>query len=98
MTHPIDVYGNKTLGAGDDGMIQLVHAAAIIGLPHEDDHDFVDGVDKFTIISNTDDNVSIVGEAGVTVMPLSSALLTAKGVSVQIEYQGNNVYLMWGSL
>ena len=52
MTVPIEVNVDKTLGIGDDGMIQLVNAAATITLPHEDDYKFIKE-DEFTIISNT---------------------------------------------
>ena len=98
MTHTVlDVNGNKTLGVGDDGMIQLVNVAATITLPHEDTHKFVQG-DDFTIISNTDDTVTVMGEEGVTIIPLPNASITQKGCSVNIKYQGGNTYLLWGLL
>lgn len=98
MTHSIiDVNGNKTLGAGDDGMIQLVNVAATITLPHENTHKFVQG-DDFTVISNADGTVTVTGEEGVTVIPLPNASITNKGSSVTIKYQGNNTYLLWGLL
>ena len=97
MGSTIMVYGNKTLGEGDDGSIQCVEAAAIIKLPLESTWQFVKE-DDFTIVSNTDDVISIIGEEGVTVVPLSNATITSKGSAVNIKYEGNNTYLMWGSL
>ena len=97
MIEAIDVDGNKTLGIGDDGMIQLVNAAATITLPHEDTYKFVKN-DEFTIISNTDSVVNVKGGTGVTVIPLSNAAIVSKGASVKIKYEGNNTYLMWGNI
>lgn len=92
MTDPIEVSGNKTLGAGDDGMIQLVNNAATITLPHEDTHKFVKN-DEMTIISNTDSAINIIGEEGVTLT--TSASIITKGQSKKVKYLGNNVYLIW---
>lgn len=97
MTHSITISGNTTLGVEHSGMRIVVDAAAVITLPHEDTYKFIEG-DEFEVISNTTSNVSVVGATGVTVIPLSSALITTKGASVKIEYQGDNVYLMWGAL
>lgn len=94
MTDTIIVEGNKTLGAGDDGNLQCVEAAAIITLPHEDTHKFVKE-DEFEITSNTTERVSLAGETGVT---LSSSPTIGKGSGVKVKYQGDNVYLIWGAI
>lgn len=95
MTHTIDVDGDKTLSAGDDGMIQLVNAEATIKLPHEDNHNFVKG-DEFTIVANSTSTIKVTGEEGVTLEPLSKNTVIGKGGGVNIKYQGDNTYLMWG--
>lgn len=92
MTDTIVVSGNKTLGAGDDGNLQCVEAAATITFPHEDTHKFVKE-DEFQITSNTTSTVSLTGETGVT---LSSSPTITKGTGVKAKYQGNNTYLIWG--
>jgi len=97
MKNTVMVNGDKTLGEGDDGTIQCVGASAIITLPHEDTWKFKIN-DEIQIISNTAANVSVVGETGVMVIPLPSALITSKGSGVTVKYEGNNTYLMWGSL
>jgi len=91
MTDTIIVNGNKTLGAGDDGNLQCVEAAAIITFPHENTHKFVKE-DEFEITSNTTAAVSLAGETGVT---LSSSPTIAKGTGVKVKYQGSNTYLIW---
>lgn len=94
MTDTIIVNGNKTLGAGDDGNLQCVEAAAIITFPHEDTYKFVKE-DEFEITSNTTSTVSLAGESGVT---LSSSPTITKGAGVKVKYQGNNTYLIWGAI
>ena len=97
MTNTVMVDGNKTLGEGDDGTIQCVEVAATITLPHEDTWKFKKE-DEFTIISNTDSTVNVVGATGVRVIPLSNASITAKGSAVKVKYESNNTYLMWGNV
>lgn len=97
MTHTITVSEDTTLGEAHSGMRILVDAAATITLPHEDTYKNIEG-DENEIISGVNGNVRIEAEDGVTVLPLASALITKKGASVKTEYQGNNTYLMWGSL
>jgi len=92
MTDTIVVEGNKTLGAGDDGNLQCVEAAATITLPHEDTYQFVKE-DEFEITSNTTAVVNLAGETGVT---LSSSPTITKGTGVKAKYQGSNTYLIWG--
>ena len=91
MTDTIMVEGNKTLGAGDDGNLQCVEAAATITFPHEDTHKFVKE-DEFESTSNTTSAVSLAGEEGVT---LSSSPSITKGTGIKAKYQGNNTYLIW---
>lgn len=98
MTHPspITISEDTTLGEEHSGMRILVDAIVTITLPHEDTYKFIEG-DEFEIISNVSGNVKVEGEEGVTVSPLSTALMTVKGSSVRLQYQGNNKYLMWGA-
>ena len=93
MTNTVMVFKDKTLGEGDDGTVQCVEAAATITLPHEDTWKFRKN-DEFEIVSNTDATVKVVGADKVKVIPLSNAAITAKGSSVKIKYEGENVYLM----
>jgi len=97
MKNTITVSEDTTLGVEHSGMHIIVDAAATITLPHEDTYKNIAG-DKNEIISGVDGNVNIVGENGVTITPMASALLTKKGSYVKTEYQGNNSYFMWGSL
>lgn len=97
MTNIITVSEDTTLGAEHSGMRIIVNASATIKLAHEDTYKNIAG-DKNEIISGIDGNIRIEGEDGVTITPLASALLTKKGSYVKTEYQGNNVYIMWGSL
>ena len=92
MTNTVPVFGDKTLGEGDDGTVQRVDSAADITLPHEDTWTFKAG-DEFEIVSNTDSAINIVGEEGVTLTTSSS--ITTKGQSKKIKYQGVNTYLIW---
>ena len=92
MTNTVPVFGDKTLGEGDDGTVQLVNVAADITLPHEDTWKFKPE-DEFEIVSNTDSAINIVGEEGVTLTTSSS--ITTKGQSKKIKYQGVNTYLIW---
>ena len=103
----IIVEGDKTLGEGDDGSVQCVEAAVTIVLPHEKTWRFAKG-DEFTIVSNANGVVKVEGEKNievetgvfedVKVIPLPNASITSKGSAVKVKYEGNNTYLMWGSL
>ena len=96
MTHTtVTVSEDTTLGEEHSGVRLVVDAVATITLPHEDTYKHMKG-DENEIISGTSGNVRIEGEEGVTILPLSSALITKKGAYVKTEYQGNNTYLMWG--
>jgi hypothetical protein len=98
MTHTTTtVSEDTTLGGEHSGVRIIVDAVATITLPHEDTYKHIKG-DEFEIISSITGNVRVEGEEGVTVIPMPTALITKKGASVKIEYQGNNVYLMWGSV
>ena len=92
MTNTVQVSGDKTLGEGDDGTVQLINVAADITLPHEDTWIFKVG-DEFEIVSNTDSAINIIGEDGVTLT--TSSTITTKGQSKKVKYQGNNTYLIW---
>ena len=92
----IIVDGNKTLGAGDDGTVQCIEVAATITLPGETSWKFKKE-DEFTVVSNADGDVVIIGQDDVTLVP-EGITLSAKGNSANIKYQGNNTYLVWGSL
>ena len=92
MTNTVPVSGNKTLGEGDDGTVQLINGAADITLPHEDTWIFKTG-DEFEIVSNTDSAINIIGEEGVTLT--TSSTITTKGQSKKVKYQGVNTYLIW---
>ena len=96
MTLPITISEDTTLGEAHAGMTLVVDSGDIT-LPKEDTHKYMCG-DKFEIISDTIGSVTVSGEEGVTVYPLSNATITSKGSSVKVQYQGNNTYLMWGSL
>jgi len=93
MTNTVIVKGNKTLGEGDDGTIQCVEVSGTIKLPNESDWKFKKG-DEFTVVSDAEGNVSIVGENGVTLVP-RGITLSAKGTAANIKYEGNNTYLIW---
>ena len=97
MTNSITISEDTTLGAEHSGMRIIVDTPATITLPHEDTYKNIAG-DESEIISCVAGNVNIVGEAGVTVTPISSVLMTKKGASVKVQYQGDNTYFMWGSL
>ena len=100
---PITISGDTTLGEEHSGMRIIVDAIATITLPHETTYKFICG-DEFEIISDIAGNVKVEGEKDieghddVEVIPMSNALITSKGASVKIQYQGNNVYLMWGNI
>ena len=96
MTHIVTISEDTTLGEAHAGMTIVVDAGNVI-LPHEDTHKNIEG-DEWVIIHNSDNNVSVTGESGTTIKPLSNALLTTKGASVKIQYQGSNIYLMWGNI
>ena len=87
----IIVSENKTLGRGDDGNIQCVEALVTITLPHENTWKFVSG-DNFIITSGTDSTVTIDGESGVTLFPISNITITNKADTIHIIYDGNNKY------
>lgn len=91
----MDIDEDKILGKGDDGQVYLVNVSAIITLPNDSTWKFAKD-DEFEIISNTNSIVKVIGEPGVTIKPLSNAIITKKGSSIKIKYQGNNTYLMWG--
>ena len=97
MTHSITISEDTTLGEEHSGMRMIIDAPSTITLPHEDTHKYIKG-DEFEIISSITGNVRVEGEEGVTVIPMPTALITKKGASVKIEYQGNNTYLMWGNV
>ena len=103
MTHSIIISEDTTLSEEHSGMRILVDAVATITLPHETTYKFIED-DEFEIISYVDGNVKIEGEKNieghedVEVIPMSNALITSKGASVKIQYQGDNVYLMWGNV
>ena len=95
MRNTISITGNKTLGEGDDGTIHCVDDEATVTLPHEDTWKFKKE-DEFTVVANSTATVKVTGEDGVTIMPLSKATVIGKGGGVNIKYQGDNTYLMWG--
>jgi len=95
MTNTVLVKGDKTFGEGDDGTVQCVEVKAAIKLPHEDTWKFMKE-DEFEIVSNTDSTVTVVGEKGVTLT--SNLSMSAKGNSIKIKYQGDNTYLIWGTI
>ena len=97
MTNKIIVSEDTILGEKHSGMRIVVEAPATITLPHEDTYKFIEG-DENEIISAADGDVHIEGEEGVTVIPVVSATLTKRGSFVKTQYQGNNTYLIWGSL
>ena len=97
MKNTIIVSEDTTLGAEHSGMRIVVDAAATITLPHEDTYKNIAG-DENEIISCVTGNVKIKGEEGVTVIPTSAPVMAKKGASIKVLYQGDNKYLIWGSL
>ncbi len=95
MTNTVSITGNKTLGEGDDGTIHCVDDEATVTLPHEDTWKFKKE-DEFTVVANSTSTIKVTGEEGVTIMPLSKDTIIGKGGGVNIKYQGDNTYLMWG--
>ena len=96
MKNTVMVDGDKTLGEGQDGTLQCVCVEATIKFPKESSWKYKKG-DEFIVMSNTDGDVTITGEDGVTMIP-AGVTLTTKSQSANVKYEGGNKYLIWGSL
>lgn len=96
MRSVVRVSGNKTLGVGDDGTLQLIDAQSIIKIPNDTEHNFLI-YDSIEVFRDTADSVSVRADTGVTLSATGLNISTQCGFATYVKI-ADNKWIGWGNL